>query len=98
MELRIYQVDAFADAVFRGNPASICPLESWLPDETMQAIAAATLDPFDSSVTELGSYLSLLEAGARRGGFSSPPDVPMTEARSFFEEVADSVGGDWRSW
>jgi PhzF family phenazine biosynthesis protein len=40
MELPIYQVDAFADAVFRGNPASVCPLESWLPDETMQSIAA----------------------------------------------------------
>ncbi len=40
MELPIYQVDAFADAVFRGNPASVCPLESWLSEETMQAIAA----------------------------------------------------------
>ena len=40
MELPIYQVDAFAGAVFRGNPASVCPLEHWLPDETMQAIAA----------------------------------------------------------
>jgi PhzF family phenazine biosynthesis protein len=40
MELPIYQVDAFADAVFRGNPAAVCPLEQWLPDETLQAIAA----------------------------------------------------------
>jgi PhzF family phenazine biosynthesis protein len=39
MELPIYQVDAFASAVFRGNPAAICPLEQWLPAETMQAIA-----------------------------------------------------------
>jgi len=37
--LSIYQVDAFATEVFRGNPAALCPLESWLPDETMQAIA-----------------------------------------------------------
>ena len=36
----IYQVDAFADRVFTGNPAAICPLEEWLPDEVMQAIAA----------------------------------------------------------
>jgi PhzF family phenazine biosynthesis protein len=40
MELPIYQVDAFASAVFRGNPAAVCPLEEWLPDETLQAIAA----------------------------------------------------------
>ena len=36
----IYQVDAFASDVFRGNPAAVCPLEHWLPDATMQAIAA----------------------------------------------------------
>jgi len=40
MRLPIYQVDAFADRVFRGNPAAVCPLETWLPDATMQAIAA----------------------------------------------------------
>ena len=40
MELPIYQVDAFSSDLFRGNPAAICPLEQWLPDETMQAIAA----------------------------------------------------------
>lgn len=40
MRLPIYQVDAFADALFGGNPAAICPLSEWLPDATMQAIAA----------------------------------------------------------
>jgi PhzF family phenazine biosynthesis protein len=40
MELPIYQVDAFASALFRGNPAAVCPLEQWLPDETLQNIAA----------------------------------------------------------
>ncbi|MBI4904902.1 MAG: PhzF family phenazine biosynthesis protein [Acidobacteria bacterium] len=40
MKIPIYQVDAFSDRPFRGNPAAICPLESWLPDETLQAIAA----------------------------------------------------------
>jgi PhzF family phenazine biosynthesis protein len=37
--LRFVQVDAFADAPFTGNPAAVMPLEAWLPDETMQAIA-----------------------------------------------------------
>ncbi len=40
MKLPIYQVDAFTDQVFRGNPAAICPLQHWLDDELMQLIAA----------------------------------------------------------
>lgn len=39
MELTLYQVDAFANKIFEGNPAAICPLVEWLPDELMQAIA-----------------------------------------------------------
>lgn len=39
MKLRIWQVDAFADRVFAGNPAAVVPLPSWLPDRTLQAIA-----------------------------------------------------------
>ena len=39
-EIPIYQVDAFADAVFAGNPAAVCPLDAWLPDDVMQAIAS----------------------------------------------------------
>ena len=38
-ELRIVQVDAFADRPFTGNPAAVMPLDAWLPDETLQAIA-----------------------------------------------------------
>jgi PhzF family phenazine biosynthesis protein len=40
MELPIYQVDAFTDRLFAGNPAAVCPLDAWLPDAAMQAIAA----------------------------------------------------------
>jgi PhzF family phenazine biosynthesis protein len=40
MELSIYQVDAFTDRLFAGNPAAVCPLDAWLPDAAMQAIAA----------------------------------------------------------
>lgn len=40
MRLPLYQVDAFTDRLFGGNPAAVCPLEEWLPDTTMQAIAA----------------------------------------------------------
>lgn len=39
MNLRIYQVDAFADEIFKGNPAAVVPLDEWLPAELMQKIA-----------------------------------------------------------
>lgn len=37
--LQFYQVDAFTDQVFTGNPAAVCPLDAWLPDTVMQAVA-----------------------------------------------------------
>lgn len=40
MKLPMYQVDAFTDRVFGGNPAAVCPLDAWLPDALLQAIAA----------------------------------------------------------
>ncbi len=40
MTYLIYQVDAFTDRVFGGNPAAVMPLDKWLPDATMQALAA----------------------------------------------------------
>ena len=39
MKLKIYQVDAFTEKVFEGNPAAVIPLENWLPDNIMQQIA-----------------------------------------------------------
>lgn len=39
MELTLYQVDAFSNRLFGGNPAAVCPLDAWLPENTMQAIA-----------------------------------------------------------
>ncbi|MES2906590.1 MAG: PhzF family phenazine biosynthesis protein [Pseudomonadota bacterium] len=38
-QLKLFQVDAFATQIFRGNPAAVCPLEAWLPDNVMQAAA-----------------------------------------------------------
>jgi len=39
MKQKIYQVDAFTDRIFSGNPAAVCPLNDWLSDETLQSIA-----------------------------------------------------------
>ncbi len=40
MKISLYQVDAFTDKVFSGNPAAVCPLEHWLDDSVLQNIAA----------------------------------------------------------
>jgi PhzF family phenazine biosynthesis protein len=40
MKIPIYQVDAFTSEVFSGNPAAVCPLDTWIPDTQLQAIAA----------------------------------------------------------
>lgn len=34
--MKYYVVDAFAEKVFEGNPAGVCIMKEWLPDETMQ--------------------------------------------------------------
>jgi len=40
MRTPIYQVDAFTDKQFKGNPAAVCPLTEWITDDLMQNIAA----------------------------------------------------------
>jgi PhzF family phenazine biosynthesis protein len=40
MRIRIFQVDAFTTRLFAGNPAAVCPLDNWLPDDILRQIAA----------------------------------------------------------
>jgi PhzF family phenazine biosynthesis protein len=40
MPIPLFHVDAFTDRAFRGNPAAVCPLEAWLDDEKLRAVAA----------------------------------------------------------
>jgi PhzF family phenazine biosynthesis protein len=51
VNIPIYQVDAFSSKLFGGNPAAICPLDHWLPDATLQSIAA------ENSVSETAYYV-----------------------------------------
>lgn len=39
MTYKLYQVDAFTDKLFGGNPAAVCPLAAWLSDDMLQKIA-----------------------------------------------------------
>src|SRR4030042_6048878 len=40
MRIPIYQIDAFTNEQFKGNPAAVCPLAEWIKDDLMQDIAA----------------------------------------------------------
>jgi PhzF family phenazine biosynthesis protein len=53
MQLPIFQVDAFTDKLFGGNPAAVCPLVNWLPDNVMQRIA------LENSVAETSFFIPL---------------------------------------
>ncbi len=53
----VYQIDAFSERPFAGNPAAVCPLESWLPEATMQAIA------FENNLSETAFFVPT-EGGA----------------------------------
>ena len=51
MELSIYQVDAFTDHMFGGNPAAVVPLDHWISDDLMQKIA------FENNLSETAFYI-----------------------------------------
>ena len=59
MKLPIYQVDAFTDRVLAGNPAAVCPLDGWLDDTTMQAIAAENNLPETAFFVRVGDGFEL---------------------------------------
>jgi PhzF family phenazine biosynthesis protein len=51
MKHRIYQVDAFTNKLFSGNPAAICPLTEWLPEDLLQNIA------MENNLAETGYFV-----------------------------------------
>jgi PhzF family phenazine biosynthesis protein len=53
MKNKIYQVDAFTEKVFSGNPAAVCPLEAWLPDDLLQKIA------MENNLSETAFYVRI---------------------------------------
>ena len=68
MDIPFYQVDAFAGHLFAGNPAAVCPLESWLDDATLQNIA------MENNLAET-AYFVREAAGYRLRWFT--PEVEM---------------------
>ena len=66
MRLPIYQIDAFASEPFSGNPAAVVPLDEWLPEKRMQAIAG------ENNLSETAFFVA--EDGAWRIRWFTPLD------------------------
>ena len=59
MSIPYYQVDAFTSCLFCGNPAGVCLLAGWLPDATMQSIAAENNLSETAFVVQRGGFFDL---------------------------------------
>ena len=55
----IYQIDAFTDKIFGGNPACIVPLKEWLPDSILKNIAAENAVAETAFIIDCGNYFKL---------------------------------------
>jgi len=59
LKIPAYHIDAFAGAIFSGNPAMVCPLERWLDDETLQLITRENSLPVTAFFVENGDHYEL---------------------------------------
>lgn len=70
MRLRLFQVDAFTDRVFEGNPAAVVPLDSWLDDDLLRAIAG------ENNLSETAFFVAR-EAGYQLRWFTPDSEVDL---------------------
>src|SRR3954462_6350485 len=70
IRLPYFVVDAFASAVFRGNPAGVVPLQRWLPDALLQSIAA------ENNLAETAFFV-LEDETLHLRWFTSTQEVPL---------------------
>ena len=71
MDQRIYQVDAFTDTVFGGNPAAVMPLDTWLPDRVLQDLAA------ENNLAETAFFVPEGRDGYRLRWFTPTTEVDL---------------------
>ncbi|KQT86058.1 PhzF family phenazine biosynthesis protein [Aurantimonas sp. Leaf443] len=87
--LPIFQVDAFADRLFAGNPAAVVPLAGFLPDEVLQAIAT------ENNLSETAFLVPAGPARWRLRWFTPAIEVPLcghatlASAHVLFEEMGE---------
>lgn len=67
----VYQVDAFTDQLFGGNPAAVCPLDNWLPDTQMQQIA------LENNLSETAFFVPLEAGGYHIRWFTPAVEVDL---------------------
>ncbi len=70
LQIKRYQVDAFADRIFEGNSAVVCPLQEWLPDNVMQNIA------MENNLAETAFYVNE-PTGLRIRWFTTTMEVQL---------------------
>ena len=70
MKIPLYQLDAFTAKAFAGNPAAVCPLDAWLDDATLQAIAA------ENNLAETAFFVSE-NGGYRLRWFTPAVEMPL---------------------
>jgi PhzF family phenazine biosynthesis protein len=89
--IKRYQVDAFAENIFEGNPAVVCPLTEWLPDALMQQIA------MENNLSETAFYVKE-SAGYRIRWFTPAVEVDLcghaTLATAFVMFNHEKYGGE----
>ncbi|MBC6439706.1 MAG: PhzF family phenazine biosynthesis protein [Rhodospirillales bacterium] len=95
MRFPFYQVDAFSSSVFRGNPAGVMPLEEWMRDDVLQAIAAennlaetAFFRPGEDDAFELRWFTPTVEVPLCGHATLASGFVLMTEIDPEMDKVA----------
>lgn len=100
MKQKIFQIDAFTDRLFGGNPAAVCPLNTWLKDETLQNIA------IENNLAETAFFVPLSKNSFHLRWFTPEFEIDLcghaTLATAFviFEEmkhIGDQVFFDTKS-
>jgi predicted PhzF superfamily epimerase YddE/YHI9 len=84
VELPLIWIDAFAERLFEGNPAAVMPLPEWLPDETLQALAA------ENNLSETAFYVDALPSEASP---TADPRSPSYHLRWFTPSIEVDLCG-----
>lgn len=71
MQLKVYQVAAFTDTQFGGNPAAVVPMSEWISDALMQKIAA------ENNLSETAFFVPLADDEWRIRWFTPAVEVPL---------------------
>src|SRR5881392_3874783 len=85
--MTLYQVDAFTDTLFGGNPAAVIPLQKWISDELMQKIA------LENNLSETVFFCPAPEAKENRVFAKDSAEVADFEIRWFTPAVEINLCG-----